>query len=291
MPKNGGTLQCTYSANVPDATARTNTATATLQNYTYDYNPSTSSYDKTAKSTTTDFTGSANVDFSQATITRVDECVDVSDDKYGSLGQVCVPSSGTSASQTFNYSLTIGPITESECGTSFVNVASFTSTETTNPETGSDDWTVDIECELQGGEGCTPGFWKNHEDEWCKENGEYHYAPDDELGEVFDFTGTSKQVESLADDTLADALAYGGGPGELGDAMNLLRHAVAALLNACKDDQVSYDYYDDQVISWTSKALAGDFPFTADGVEITSMEELKDLFEAANEQIAPGFCE
>ena len=33
----GGTLECTYSADLPNANARTNTATATLQNHAYDH--------------------------------------------------------------------------------------------------------------------------------------------------------------------------------------------------------------------------------------------------------------
>ena len=45
----GGTLTCTYTASLPDASSRTNTATATLQN---------------SPSGTTDFSGSAAVDFS-----------------------------------------------------------------------------------------------------------------------------------------------------------------------------------------------------------------------------------
>ena len=49
----GEMLECTYSANLPDATDRTNTATATLQN---------------TPSGTTDFSGTANVSFSDATV-------------------------------------------------------------------------------------------------------------------------------------------------------------------------------------------------------------------------------
>ena len=47
----GGTLQCTYTASLPDTSGRTNTATAVLQN---------------TPSGTTGFSGSAGVDFSGA---------------------------------------------------------------------------------------------------------------------------------------------------------------------------------------------------------------------------------
>jgi hypothetical protein len=62
----GGSLTCTYDpVQLPDATDRTNTATATLKNN---------------NGGTTGFSGSAQVDFSQATINRIDEEVEVFDD-------------------------------------------------------------------------------------------------------------------------------------------------------------------------------------------------------------------
>jgi hypothetical protein len=79
----GGRLTCTYSASLPDASSRTNTATATLQNYDYDYEMNAT------PGGTTDFSGTAAVDFSTATINHVDECIDVSDTYAGSLGEVC----------------------------------------------------------------------------------------------------------------------------------------------------------------------------------------------------------
>ncbi len=81
----GGTLDCTYEQDLPDGSNRTNTATASLQNYSYDYQMNAT------PSGTSDFSGSAAVDFGAASVTEVDECVDVSDTHAGSLGAVCYP--------------------------------------------------------------------------------------------------------------------------------------------------------------------------------------------------------
>jgi hypothetical protein len=126
---------CDYSADLSDATSRTNTATATFNEI--------------------DFTGTADVVFGEPT-SEVDECIDVDDDQYGFLGTVCADSEP----QTFNYSTTIGPY--QECGDDqFVNVASFATNDTGS--TGSDNWTVDITIECVD-LGCTltPGYWKTH---------------------------------------------------------------------------------------------------------------------------------
>lgn len=130
------TLSCSYSTALPDASARVNSVEVA----------------------TTGMVGggsdTADVVFGAPT-TEVDDCVDVTDDKYGSLGFVCVDG----APETFEYSLAIGPY--AECGEfDFVNVASF---ETNDSSTeGSDSWTVHStvpcpsECTL------TPGYWKTH---------------------------------------------------------------------------------------------------------------------------------
>lgn len=88
-----GVLNCTYTAALPDASSRTSTATATLQNYNYDKDGIATA------SGTTDFSGTANVAFGSATINKVDECIEVTDDKYGDLSEVCA--SGSPFSYTF----------------------------------------------------------------------------------------------------------------------------------------------------------------------------------------------
>jgi hypothetical protein len=146
----GGTLECTYSADLPDDTDRTNTATATLQNHDYHYE------DAPAASGTTDFTGTANVDFDGATMAEVDECVDVTDTLQGDLGTVCVADSPA----TFSYSRTI-TATEEDCdGFSVMNTASFETQDT--GATDSDDHTVVVTVPCDTGCTLTQGYWKTH---------------------------------------------------------------------------------------------------------------------------------
>jgi len=75
-------------------------------------------------------------------------------------------------------------------------------------------------------EGCTPGFWKNKKrfSEWTSP-----YDPDDQLKDVFNI---APFFPSLQNDELIDALKYNGGKNSIGMARNLLRGAVAAVLNA-----------------------------------------------------------
>ena len=71
--------------------------------------------------------------------------------------------------------------------------------------------------------GKTPGFWKRWTCAWeCT-----GLEPDDPLADVFDTSG----FPELDGKTLMDALKFHGGRGSLGMARNLLRHAVAAVLN------------------------------------------------------------
>lgn len=88
-----------------------------------------------------------------------------------------------------------------------------------------------------GGEGCTPGYWKqpHHIDSWVG------YSPDDLFSVAFG-VGPGE--------TLLDVLWTGGGKF---DALN--RHAVAALLNA-DSDGVSYAYSVDEVIAMVQAAYA-----------------------------------
>jgi hypothetical protein len=136
----GNTLNCTYSKSLPDADSETNTATATLQNHSYDSagNPSDSG--------TTDFTGDAAVDFSSATITHVDKKITISDPVAG--GTLGTAEYGVdSLPKTFpTYSQTIGPYLM--CGDKAVkNTASFVGSD---GATGSDTETVTahVQCKL-----------------------------------------------------------------------------------------------------------------------------------------------
>ena len=119
-----------------------------------------------------------------------------------------------------------------------------------------------------GGEGCTPGFWKQdqHFDSWVG------FAPTDSFEAVFgvDVTLRSGGQGTIEDPTLLDALnAKGGGVNALA------RHAVAALLNASNPD-VASDFTVDEVIALVQDAVAsGDF------------ETAHQLLAAANEQGCP----
>lgn len=144
----GDTLTCSYSASLPNGNNRTNTATATIQN---------------SPSGTTDFTGSANVDFSNATVDQVDQCIDVSDTNVGSLGTVCA----NEVPKTFTYSLTFGKHPDAdvqlECGeNTHTNTASFITNDTGTE--GSDNWTVNANVACAQGCTLTQGYWKTHSD-------------------------------------------------------------------------------------------------------------------------------
>jgi hypothetical protein len=151
----GGTLNCTYSAALPDDTDRINTATATLQNHDYD------SEGVGTPNGTTDFSGSANVAFSDTPSEEVDECIEVSDTNVGVLGTVCAGDAPT----TFMYSLTFGAHPDAnvvlECGeNTHPNVASFLTNDT--GAMGEDNWVVNATVACDQGCTLTPGYWKTH---------------------------------------------------------------------------------------------------------------------------------
>ena len=132
-------------------------------------------------------------------------------------------------------------------------------------------------------EGCTPGFWKNHNeykntDYWCAE-----FDPDDKYNEVFDstmFKSPAVLYDVTAgwdnDPTLLDALKCGGG-GEKAFA----RHAVAALLNACSPDVNSWFLADEERgIDYVIEAVQ-------DAYRSENFEWWKEHFEDSNELGCP----
>jgi len=126
-----GGLAGTYSADLPDASSRTNTTTVTIQNYAY-------KWDGTATPIgTTTFSGTTNIDFSTAEMEEIDECITVTDTYAGSVGTVCY----SAAPKCFKYSRWIGPY--KKCGCYKVdNTASFVTNDTKT--TGSDSWRVTV---------------------------------------------------------------------------------------------------------------------------------------------------
>lgn len=139
-----------------------------------------------------------------------------------------------------------------------VGLATVTTTSTTTPTTTTTTTTTP-----PGGEGCTPGFWKNHTDEW------EGYSTGQKVGDVF-----TEAPAIVADLTLLQGLKNGGGEAEA-----LTRHAIAALL-AAASSEVDYAFTEQEVIDLVNDAFAsGDF------------EATKDLLEGFNELEAPGFCD
>jgi hypothetical protein len=133
----GAELVCSYAAALPNASSLMNVAEAST---TGAVGPGS---------------GSALVDFAEATIHGVDACIAVTDDRYGSLGTACA----TEAPKSFGYSMNIGPY--ESCGEhEFVNVASFTAADSGANDSSSFSVAIEVPCII----GCTltPGYWKTH---------------------------------------------------------------------------------------------------------------------------------
>lgn len=110
----------------------------------------------------------------------------------------------------------------------------------------------------QGGQGCTPGYWRqpHHYDSWVG------FSPDDLFHDVFggdDYPGL----------TLGEAVALRGG-----QLNALARSAVAAILNASSPG-VDYDYTVAEIVSLYDEAIAG---------TRRDVENLKDRLDFLNNQ-------
>lgn len=111
-------------------------------------------------------------------------------------------------------------------------------------------------------QGCTPGYWKNHLDAWVD------YLPDESFEEVFGVNLNGK-LNGL---TLIEALNLRGN-----EKNSLIRHAVAALLNA--DSLEEYIYSEAEVITMVQCVFN-----VPNGCETKGeFELLKEEFEAQNQ--------
>jgi uncharacterized repeat protein (TIGR01451 family) len=156
---------------------------------------------------------------------------------------------------------------------SFTNVANvsgiFTGDEGQSQRTDSDPSTVEIISQPgDGGEGCTPGYWKQsqHFDSWTG------YTPDQTFSSVFGrvITVDLAKQQTADDPTLLQALKANGG------GINALaRHSVAALLNAASAD-VDYAFTEAEVISMVQNAIDGG-----------DLEDAKNTLAAENELGCP----
>jgi hypothetical protein len=141
---------------------------------------------------------------------------------------------------------------------------------TTNGTTDTSTTTIPTTTQPPGGEGCTPGYWKNHLASW----GPTGYSPGQSLGSVFSVAG----LGSLSSDSLLTALSYGGGSSLVDAKRILLRAAVAALLNAAHPD-VDYAMSEAEIIAEVNAELTS-------GTR-SSILELKDELDAANNAGCP----
>lgn len=118
-----------------------------------------------------------------------------------------------------------------------------------------------------GTEGCTPGYWKNHTDNWEE------YSPSDTLGSVFMLPASLQQYANV---TLEQALSFRGGTGTDGAARILLRAATAAVLNAAHEG-LGYPYRrggTSGILARVNAALAGE--------DRQQMLNLAAMLDAAN---------
>jgi uncharacterized repeat protein (TIGR01451 family) len=112
-----------------------------------------------------------------------------------------------------------------------------------------------------GGEGLTPGYWKNHTPDTYGSASEWYktgYSPNDSFNTVFG-------VNVPGNPTLLTALSTGGG-----DLTALMRQATAALLST-SDPNISYLYSKAEVISLTQEAIV-----------TGQYEGVKNLFDTQN---------
>ena len=116
--------------------------------------------------------------------------------------------------------------------------------------------------QYEDGEGCTPGFWKNHSESYPS-------------GVTAGSTLASVGFVGTGTITFDQALTEGGG-----DIDALLRHAASAYLNALS---VDYPLTAAQVVSMTNDAIASG--------NAATIESLKDTFDGLNNAGAPGFCD
>ncbi len=157
----GATLVCSYSGEASSSEPGDNTATATLNNFSY-------SWDGTATySGSTSFQGAASYSFDLENPDDViDGCVDLYDDQGdpGVWQVLAQPVCLDSLPYTFSYDMWFGPYTEADCDfvPDFVNIAKVvegdSEREATDPETVS----IDVVCAPTGGCTLTPGYWKTH---------------------------------------------------------------------------------------------------------------------------------
>jgi hypothetical protein len=136
-----------------------------------------------------------------------------------------------------------------------------TSTSTTDTTSTTSTTTTTTTTTTTGGEGCTPGYWKQdqHFDSWP--------VPTTTTLADAGFTNTGLPAGT----TLLEALSFKGGP-TVQDAKNiLLRQAAAAYLNSLS---IAYAFTTAEVVDMVNDALASG--------DRDTILDVKDVLDAAN---------
>jgi uncharacterized repeat protein (TIGR01451 family) len=123
---------------------------------------------------------------------------------------------------------------------------------------------AEVKLVVFGGEGCTPGYWKNSPGCW------EFYVPYIWFMDVFDMDitiGSGKKI--VYHPTLMEALNGNGG-----GVTALARHAVAAMLNAY-DPDIDYQMSEAEIIAAVQQALYLGEPY------ITELKDVLDYFNNA----------
>jgi len=196
-------LNCTYTADLPDGSARTTVATLTFA----DGSTATRSY---GFDFTTDLLPNQPVEFKK--------CVNVSDSWAGALGSVCVGESP----KTFTYTRTIGPY--HQCGEFTVENTASLDDDPVHPATSSATVHVNVPC--VGGCTRTIGYWKTHAG----------FGPQADVVTQYlsQYLGTAGGPKSQLVATAANAVNYlsFGGSNGVKDASNGINKLYAQLLAA-----------------------------------------------------------
>ncbi len=181
------------------------------------------------------------------------------------VNSTCGPTLAVGASCTINTTRTVLPTDPSP----LVNTVTVHYRPVGFPNDITASATDSVVVERLGGEGCTPGFWKQpqHFDSWVG------FSPNQLFDVVFGVNVTLNiGGVQVANPTLRQALnALGGGVNALA------RHAVAALLNASSPD-VDFDFTVAQVIAIVQSGIA------PGGLTI---EQAKNMLAEANEDGCP----
>lgn len=140
-------------------------------------------------------------------------------------------------------------------------------------------------------QGCTPGYWKNHLEDWGSTVSSTNFF------DFFNIQATGKWVEDInsAMDldangslTLLEAISA-----EIKTSKNngwfaaLARHAVAAYLNA-SNPNVGYQYGAQDILDWTKAVFEGPTPpYSNRNAANAAAQELHNKFRIANERVCP----